>query len=167
MSPPLQRVVAFGVAILLTALGWQQVMIHYVHMSPVKLAVFFPFLVLVGARDALAGFLSFIQWSLLAAGFSLGVPRGIQWQPLHVGPACSQFNAIGGWVYSLNRTLAVCLRSGRWIHLLPTAADSFDADYGGITLQFTRNAAAELTEVKVSGGRVRNLRHTRVALPKT
>jgi hypothetical protein len=64
-------------------------------------------------------------------------------------------------------SLAVCLRSGRWIHLLPTAADSFDADYGGITLQFTRNAAGEVTEVKVSGGRVRNLRHTRVALPKT
>ena len=64
-------------------------------------------------------------------------------------------------------SLAVCLRSGRWIHLLPTGADSFDAEYGGIALQFTRNAAAEVTEVKVSGGRVRNLRHTRVALPKT
>jgi CubicO group peptidase (beta-lactamase class C family) len=64
-------------------------------------------------------------------------------------------------------SVAVCLRSGRWIHLLPTAADSFDADYGGIALQFTRNAAGEVTEVKVSGGRVRNLRHTRVALPKT
>jgi CubicO group peptidase (beta-lactamase class C family) len=63
--------------------------------------------------------------------------------------------------------LAVCLRSGRWIHLLPTGADSFDADYGGIALHFTRNAAAEVREVKVSGSRVRNLRHTRVALPKT
>jgi CubicO group peptidase (beta-lactamase class C family) len=63
-------------------------------------------------------------------------------------------------------SLAVCLRSGRWIKLLPTGADSFDADYGGIALQFTRNATAEVTEVKVSGGRVRNLRHTRVALPK-
>ena len=63
--------------------------------------------------------------------------------------------------------LAVCLRSGRWIRLLPTGADNFDADYGGIALQFTRNAAAEVTEVKVSGSRVRNLRHTRVALPKT
>ena len=62
--------------------------------------------------------------------------------------------------------LAVCLRSGRWIHLLPTGADCFDADYGGIALQFTRNAAGEVMEVKVSGSRVRNLRHTRVALPK-
>jgi hypothetical protein len=75
MTSSLQRVVAFGVAILLTALGWQQVMIHYVHMSPLKLAVFFPFLVLVGARDTLAIFLSFVQWPLLAAGFSLGVRR--------------------------------------------------------------------------------------------
>jgi hypothetical protein len=64
-------------------------------------------------------------------------------------------------------SLAVCLRSGRWIHLLPTGADRFDAEAGGMALQFTRNAAAEFTEVKVSGGRVRNLRHTRVALPKT
>ena len=66
-----------------------------------------------------------------------------------------------------DRSLAVCLRSGRWIHLLPTGADSFDAEVGGFALQFTRNAAAEVTEVKVSGARVRNLRHARVALPKT
>jgi CubicO group peptidase (beta-lactamase class C family) len=64
-------------------------------------------------------------------------------------------------------SLAVCLRSGRWIHLLPTGADSFDAAAGGIALQFARNAAAEVTEVKVSGSRVRNLRHTRVSLPRT
>ena len=64
-------------------------------------------------------------------------------------------------------SLAVCLRSGRWIHLLPTGEDRFDAEYGGIALQFTRNAGGELKEVKLSGGRVRNLRHTRVVLPKT
>ena len=63
--------------------------------------------------------------------------------------------------------LAVCLRSGRWVHLLPTGTDRFDADYGKIALQFTRNAADEVMGVKVSGSRVRNLRHTRVALPKT
>jgi len=64
-------------------------------------------------------------------------------------------------------SLTVCLRSGRWVHLLPTGADSFDTEYGGIALQFTRNAGGEVKEVKLSGGRVRNLRHTRVALPKT
>ena len=36
-----------------------------------------------------------------------------------------------------------------------------------MTLQFTRNAAGDVTEVKVSGSRVRNLRHTRVTLPRT
>ncbi len=41
-------------------------------------------------------------------------------------------------------TLAVCLRSGRWIRLLPTGGDSFDTDYGGIALQFTRNAGGEV-----------------------
>lgn len=61
----------------------------------------------------------------------------------------------------------MCLRSGQWIHLLPTGADRFDTEAGGFALQFTRNAAAEITEVKVSGSRVRNLRHTRVALLKT
>ena len=64
-------------------------------------------------------------------------------------------------------SLAVCLRSGRWIHLLPTGADRFDTDYGGIALQFTRNAADEVSEVTLSGSRVRNLRHTRVVLPKS
>lgn len=63
--------------------------------------------------------------------------------------------------------LATCLRSGRRIYLLPTGTDRFDTDYGGIALQFTRNAAGDATEVKLSGGRVRNLRHTRVSLPKT
>jgi hypothetical protein len=63
-------------------------------------------------------------------------------------------------------SLAVCLRSGRWIRLLPTGADSFDAEVGGFALQFTRNAAAEVTEVKASGTRVRDLRHTRVVLPR-
>ena len=63
--------------------------------------------------------------------------------------------------------LAVCLRSGRWIHLLPTGPDSFDTDYGGITLQFGRNADGNVTEVKLSGSHVRNLRQIRVVLPKS
>jgi CubicO group peptidase (beta-lactamase class C family) len=63
--------------------------------------------------------------------------------------------------------LAVCLRSGTWLHLLPTGADSFDTDYGGAALSFTRNSAGEVMEVKVSGSRVRDIRHTRVVLPKT
>ncbi len=75
MSLRSQRLVAFAVAILLTALGWHQVMIHYVGMSTVKLALFFPFLVLAGARDFVAIVLSFVQWPLLAGAFSLGLRR--------------------------------------------------------------------------------------------
>jgi hypothetical protein len=51
------------------------IMIHYVNMSAVKLALFFPFLVLVGARDVVAIVLSFVQWPLLAGAFSLGLRR--------------------------------------------------------------------------------------------
>jgi hypothetical protein len=85
----------------------------------------------------------------------------------HSNPASSEELRVVARLECHDGSLAVCLRSGRWIHLLPTGTDSFDADVGGITLQFTRNAAAEVTEVKASGSRVRNLRHTRVALPKT
>jgi CubicO group peptidase (beta-lactamase class C family) len=63
--------------------------------------------------------------------------------------------------------LAVCLRTGTWIYLLPTGADRFDTEFGGIALKFARQPTGEATEVKVSGSRVRNLRHTRVVLPKT
>ena len=52
----------------------------------------------------------------------------------------------------------MCLRSGRWVNLLPTGADRFDTEVGGMSLQFTRNGAGDVTEVKVSGTRVRNLR---------
>ena len=45
-------------------------------------------------------------------------------------------------------------------------ADRFDAEDGRMALEFTRNPASEVTEVKVSGGRVRNIRYTRVTLPK-
>jgi hypothetical protein len=48
---------------------------------------------------------------------------------------------------------------------LGQTTDCFDAEAGGIALQFTRKAAVKVTEVKVSGSRVRNLWHTRVALP--
>jgi|SRR5208283_3758501 len=63
--------------------------------------------------------------------------------------------------------LANHLRSGTWIHLLPAGADRFDAEGVGIVLEFTRNPASEVTEVKVSGSRVRHIRYTRVTLPKS
>ncbi|HEX5223475.1 MAG TPA: serine hydrolase domain-containing protein [Verrucomicrobiae bacterium] len=63
--------------------------------------------------------------------------------------------------------LAFRHRSGLWFHFLPIGPDSFDADFRGWTLQFTRNAAGEATEVKISGGRVRNIRYTRTTLPQS
>jgi len=63
--------------------------------------------------------------------------------------------------------LGIRQRSGIWIHLLPTGTDRFDAEAGGFALAFARNAAGEVTEGRVSGSRVRNLRYTRVMLPGT
>jgi CubicO group peptidase (beta-lactamase class C family) len=56
-------------------------------------------------------------------------------------------------------------RSGTWVHLLPTGPDRFDLDQGHASVQFTRNAASEITEVKFSGGRIRNVRFLRAPLP--
>jgi len=60
--------------------------------------------------------------------------------------------------------LATCLRSGNWIHLLPTGPDRFDAEAERIGIEFTRNPAAEVTEMKVSGRRIRNIRFARMTL---
>ena len=57
--------------------------------------------------------------------------------------------------------------TGTWLHFLPASADCFDAEAGRIALEFTRNPAGEVTEVKVSGSRVRHIRYTRVTLPKS
>ena len=60
--------------------------------------------------------------------------------------------------------LAIRDRSGEWLHFLPTGPDRFDAAFGGWALQFTRNESSKVTEAKVSGGRVRNVRFTRTTL---
>jgi CubicO group peptidase (beta-lactamase class C family) len=60
--------------------------------------------------------------------------------------------------------LALHDRSGAWIFFLPTGANRFDADRGGFSFQFDWDSNAKPTEVKVSGGRVRNLRYKRVVL---
>ena len=63
--------------------------------------------------------------------------------------------------------LAIRNRSGVWTHFLATGPDRFDADLDSWALQFTRNAASQVTEVKISGGRVRNIRYTRTTLQQT
>jgi CubicO group peptidase (beta-lactamase class C family) len=62
--------------------------------------------------------------------------------------------------------LATQARSGDWIHFAPTETDWFDAEGAGLVLEFTRNAASEVTEAKLSAGRVRHIRYSRVTLPK-
>lgn len=62
--------------------------------------------------------------------------------------------------------LGVRQRSGAWVRLLPTGKDRFDADQGGGAIEFTRNGSSEITELKVSGGRIRNIRFDRAPLPR-
>ena len=62
--------------------------------------------------------------------------------------------------------LATRHRSGEWLHFLPTGPDRFDAAFGGWALQFTRSESSEVTEAKISGGRVRNVRYIRTTLPQ-
>jgi len=63
--------------------------------------------------------------------------------------------------------LGVRQRSGAWVRLLPTGTDRFDADQGGAALEFTRNGASEIAELKVSGGRIRNVRFVRSTAPRS
>jgi CubicO group peptidase (beta-lactamase class C family) len=64
-------------------------------------------------------------------------------------------------------SLGVRQRSGAWVRLLATGPDRFDADQGGAALEFTRNGTAGITELKVSGGRIRNVRFVRSTLPRS
>ena len=54
-------------------------------------------------------------------------------------------------------------RSGTWVRLLPIDTDAFDTDPGGLSIAFTRNSKGEISELKVSAGRIRNIRFRRVA----
>jgi len=65
-----------------------------------------------------------------------------------------------------NGELGTRHRSGVWVRLLPVDADRFDTDPGGLSIAFTRNAATEITEMKVSAGRPRNMRFSRISLLK-
>lgn len=58
--------------------------------------------------------------------------------------------------------LATRHHSGKWHYYLATGPDRFDADHGRWAIQFTRSASGDVAEASISGGRVRNLRFTRV-----
>ena len=68
-------ILAFAVAVLLTVIGWQQVMIY--KQPPIqKLALWFPFLILIRLPDeVLRVLLTLIQFPLFAAAFALGIRR--------------------------------------------------------------------------------------------
>ena len=65
-------ILASALAVVLTVLGWQQVMI-YKTPSATRLALWFPFIVLFGAREAVL--VSFIQFPALAIAFVFAARR--------------------------------------------------------------------------------------------
>jgi CubicO group peptidase (beta-lactamase class C family) len=83
----------------------------------------------------------------------------------YAGDYWSEELQVAGRIEIHDGKLASRQRSGNWIHFLPSGPDRFDAESGGLVLEFTRGPASEITEAKASGGRVRNIRYTRVTLP--
>lgn len=70
-----------------------------VPVAPFKYALLTPLLIVLGARDALAVLLSFVQWPLFALGFCAGLRR---WKP---GPAL----VVVAVVYILLATIAFAI----------------------------------------------------------
>ena len=85
----------------------------------------------------------------------------------YVGDYWSEELRVAYRVEMRDGSLGVRQRSGAWVRLLPTGADRFDADQGGAAIEFARNGASEITELKVSGGRIRNVRFIRGTLPRS
>jgi CubicO group peptidase (beta-lactamase class C family) len=54
-----------------------------------------------------------------------------------------------------------------WVHLIPVAPSQFDGDERPMTLDFGDTPNGSISEVKVSLRRVRNVRYSRVVLPKS
>ncbi len=84
----------------------------------------------------------------------------------YVGDYWSEELRVAGRIEIKDGKLASRQRSGNWIYLMPTETDRFDAA-DGFVLEFTRKSVSEITEMRVSGGRVRKIRYTRVTLPQT
>ena len=84
----------------------------------------------------------------------------------YVGDYWSEELGVAYRIEKRDGSLAVRQRSGAWVSLLPTGMDRFDAEQGGAAIEFTRNGASEITEVKVSGGRIRKVRFVRSTMPR-
>ena len=59
--------------------------------------------------------------------------------------------------------LSVCQRSGSWANLVPGGDDWFDTEGGGFSVKFVRDPASQVTEARLFGDRVRNIRYARVS----
>jgi len=55
--------------------------------------------------------------------------------------------------------------AGTWVGLLPTDADRFDTEVGGLAIEFTRDSASAVNEMLISGSRIRHIRFHRAVLP--
>ena len=64
-----------------------------------------------------------------------------------------------------NGQLAVQSRDGRWTPLLAVGQNRFDADDGRFTIEFTEGSDGAVSELRLSAGRIRNLRYTKTTLP--
>jgi hypothetical protein len=84
----------------------------------------------------------------------------------YAGDYWSEELRIAGRIEIHDGKLASQQRSGTWLYLLPTGADRFDTEWGGMAIEFTRNSASNVTEMRISGSRVRHLRYTKVTFPK-
>jgi CubicO group peptidase (beta-lactamase class C family) len=77
------------------------------------------------------------------------------------------------WSEELRQDQRVTLDAGRLampfrigtVHLIPIGHNQFDADEGRFTVQFTEGQDGAISELKLSMGRVRNLRYTKTKLP--
>jgi hypothetical protein len=64
-----------------------------------------------------------------------------------------------------DRRLAVQSRAGMWVHLIPVGHNQFDADDSRYTVEFSEGPDGTISGLKLSGGRVRNLRYMKAKLP--
>ena len=74
MSRRVYITIAFILAIVATVVGWSQ-SLNYKVTPLVPLALWFPLIVITGARELVAVALSLIQFPLFAAAFAFGIRR--------------------------------------------------------------------------------------------
>jgi CubicO group peptidase (beta-lactamase class C family) len=90
-------------------------------------------------------------------------PEGLQ---AYIGDYWSEELRVAYRIEVQDGQLGVRDRAGKWFQLLPTGPDRFDVDQQGASATFSRNRASEVTELKVSRGRIRNVRFTKGLLPQ-